>query len=122
VLDPRTFERVKVELGRCDVCGKGKAVYRSREGQANVCEACYARLVRERNRWGGGAVRGSRSGPFFRVSVHSLLWSFALNLQELWLRPKGSVRGKGFSGKRGQIPGEFYHLIAPSAFHHSATF
>ncbi|WP_292407191.1 MULTISPECIES: hypothetical protein [unclassified Methanoculleus] len=32
------FTRTKVELGRCDVCGTGKAVYRSREAQANICE------------------------------------------------------------------------------------
>ena len=38
VLDHRTFERVEVELGRCDVCGAGKAIYRSREAQAKVCE------------------------------------------------------------------------------------
>jgi hypothetical protein len=49
VLDPRTFGRVKIELGRCDVCGTGKAVYRSREAGVNICEACYARLVREGN-------------------------------------------------------------------------
>jgi len=49
VLDPRTFGRVKVEIGRCDVCGAAKAVYRSREAQAKVCEGCYARLVREGN-------------------------------------------------------------------------
>ena len=49
VLDHRTFARVEVELGRCDICGAGKAVYRSREAQAKVCEGCYARLVREWN-------------------------------------------------------------------------
>ncbi len=49
VLDPRSFARVRVELGRCDVCGVAKAVYRSREAQAKVCEGCYARLVREGN-------------------------------------------------------------------------
>jgi hypothetical protein len=49
VLDHRTFSRTKVELGRCDICGTGKAVYRSREVQAKVCEGCYARLVREWN-------------------------------------------------------------------------
>ena len=53
VLDHRTFARVKVELGRCDVCGEKKAVYRSREAQAKVCEGCYARLVREWNRGEG---------------------------------------------------------------------
>jgi hypothetical protein len=52
VLDPGTFARVRVDLGRCDVCGTGKAVYRSREAQAKVCEGCYARLVRE---WNAGA-------------------------------------------------------------------
>jgi len=49
-LDHRTFERVKVELGRCDVCGTGKAIYRSREEQAKVCEGRYARLVQEWNK------------------------------------------------------------------------
>jgi hypothetical protein len=49
VLDPRSFARVRVELGRCDVCGAAKAVYRSREAQAKICEGCYARLVREGN-------------------------------------------------------------------------
>ena len=49
VLDHRPFERVKTELGRCDVCKTGKAVYRSREAQANICDQCYARLVREWN-------------------------------------------------------------------------
>ncbi|KUK99945.1 MAG: Uncharacterized protein XE11_2593, partial [Methanomicrobiales archaeon 53_19] len=49
VLDPRTFARVKVELGRCDICDTGKAVYRSREAQTHICEGCYARLVREGN-------------------------------------------------------------------------
>jgi hypothetical protein len=64
VLDHRMFERVKAELGRCDVCGERKAVCRSREAHAKVCEVrwfaepehehrrvrgCYARLVREWN-------------------------------------------------------------------------
>ena len=49
VLDPRAFERARVDLGRCDVCKEGRAVYRSREAQANLCEVCYSRLVRERN-------------------------------------------------------------------------
>ncbi|WP_261597712.1 hypothetical protein [Methanoculleus formosensis] len=35
------------------VCGTGKAVYRSREAQAKVCEGCYARLVREWNKGEG---------------------------------------------------------------------
>ncbi len=46
LLDHRTFERTKVELGRCDSCDAEKAVYRSRTKQANICEGCYARLVR----------------------------------------------------------------------------
>jgi energy-coupling factor transporter ATP-binding protein EcfA2 len=53
VLDHRTFERVRTEIGRCDVCGAGKAVYRSREAQVGICEGCYARLVREWNRGEG---------------------------------------------------------------------
>ena len=53
ILDHRLFERAGVELGRCDICGTGKAVYRSREARANVCEGCYARLVREWNRGEG---------------------------------------------------------------------
>jgi len=50
VLDRRTFERAMVELGRCDVCGTGKAVYRSREARAMIW---YAKLVREWNRGRG---------------------------------------------------------------------
>ena len=52
VLDHRMFERTKVDLGRCDVCKELKAVYRSREARTNICEGCYARLVRE---WNGRA-------------------------------------------------------------------
>jgi hypothetical protein len=50
VLDHRGFERVKTEMGRCDLCGAAKAVYRSREARTNICEGCYARLVRDWNR------------------------------------------------------------------------
>lgn len=49
VLDPRSFARVRVEIGRCDICGTAKAVYRSSEAQTKVCEGCYSRLVREGN-------------------------------------------------------------------------
>ncbi|WP_292521881.1 hypothetical protein [Methanoculleus sp.] len=49
VLDHRTFARTKVELGRCDLCGEKKAVYRSREAKTKICDQCYARLVREWN-------------------------------------------------------------------------
>jgi len=34
----RTFARVKVEIGRRDVCGEKRAVYRSREAQTGGCE------------------------------------------------------------------------------------
>jgi len=47
------FERTKVELGRCDVCGERKAVYRSQEARTTICEGCYSRLVREWNRGEG---------------------------------------------------------------------
>ncbi len=53
LLDHRTFERASVELGRCTVCDTGKAVYRSREARASICQGCYARLVREWNRGEG---------------------------------------------------------------------
>ncbi|HNQ32652.1 MAG TPA: hypothetical protein PKJ93_02630, partial [Methanoculleus sp.] len=47
VLDLRRFERTKVELGRCTICSRRKAVYRSPE--AKLCEECYTRLAREEN-------------------------------------------------------------------------
>ncbi len=53
LLDHRTFERVRVDLGRCTVCDAGKAVYHSREARASICQGCYARLVREWNREAG---------------------------------------------------------------------
>ncbi len=53
LLDHRTFERARVDLGRCTICDAGKAVYRSREAQASICQGCYARLVREWNRGEG---------------------------------------------------------------------
>lgn len=36
-----------------DICGAKKAIYRSREAQTNICDQCYARLVREWNRGEG---------------------------------------------------------------------
>ncbi len=42
----RTFARVKVEIGRCEVCGEKKAVYQSREAQAGVWEERLARAPR----------------------------------------------------------------------------
>ena len=53
VLDHREFVRVRAEIGRCDICRAGKAVYHSREAQTKLCEGCYARLVREWNRDAG---------------------------------------------------------------------
>ena len=45
VLDPGTFVRVKTEIGRCDICDRGKAVYRSREARAKVCEGWCGRGI-----------------------------------------------------------------------------
>ncbi len=50
LLDHRTFERARVDLGRCTICDTAKAVYHSREARASICQGCYARLVREWNR------------------------------------------------------------------------
>jgi len=55
VLDHRHFRRETVSLGRCGCCGEGTAVYHSGDYLMNICEACYARLVREWNR-GEGVV------------------------------------------------------------------
>ena len=54
VLDPKAFARVQVEIGRCDIRSAAKAAYRSQEAQTNVCEGCYARLVREGRTRGWG--------------------------------------------------------------------
>ncbi len=71
LLDHRTFEKVKVELGRCTICDTGRAAYRSREAQTNICQGCYARLVWEWNQGRGcgdrdrspaGAGGGARDG------------------------------------------------------------
>jgi len=58
VLDHRTFSRMKVELGRCDVCGTGKTVYRSREARANLCEKRCSRGAEFEHRRCEGAMRG----------------------------------------------------------------
>ena len=55
VLDHTTFRRSSVCLGNCAICGKGAAVYQSKEQRTAICEACYARLVREWNRSEGVA-------------------------------------------------------------------
>ncbi|KAF5090241.1 hypothetical protein DSECCO2_19060 [anaerobic digester metagenome] len=49
VHDHRTFSGVPVDLGRCDVCGEKRAIYRSREARTDIFEPCYMRLVREWN-------------------------------------------------------------------------
>lgn len=49
ILDHTSFRRSSVTLGSCAICGKGAAVYQSKEQQTSICEACYARLVREWN-------------------------------------------------------------------------
>ncbi|MDD4127741.1 MAG: hypothetical protein PHV39_08660, partial [Methanomicrobium sp.] len=43
------FEKVSVELGRCGLCDKGKALFRSCDLKLAICEKCYGRLVREEN-------------------------------------------------------------------------
>ncbi|WP_048152676.1 hypothetical protein [Methanolacinia paynteri] len=53
VLDHRDFERVNKELGKCDLCGEGRAVFSSKELQTNICEVCFGRLLREDLREGG---------------------------------------------------------------------
>ncbi len=47
VLDHRDFERVTKELGKCSLCGEGKAVFSSKEMRIGICEGCYGRLLRE---------------------------------------------------------------------------
>jgi len=47
------FERVAVELGRCDLCDEGKAVFRSDGLRLSICERYYRRLVREENERSG---------------------------------------------------------------------
>jgi len=49
VLDHAEFVRVTTDLGRCTGCGKGRAVFRSSDGRALLCERCYARVVRAWN-------------------------------------------------------------------------
>jgi len=53
VLEHTEFTRTKTDLGRCTVCAEGKAVYRSGDGTARLCEACYGRLV-----WGWNEKKG----------------------------------------------------------------
>ncbi|WP_048152476.1 hypothetical protein, partial [Methanolacinia paynteri] len=48
VLDHRDFERTTKELGKCDLCGEGKAAFSSDELKMSICERCFGRLLRER--------------------------------------------------------------------------
>ena len=43
------FERVSVDLGRCGLCGEGKALFRSCDLKLAICEKCYGRVLREGN-------------------------------------------------------------------------
>jgi len=65
-LDHRTFEWLKVELGRCDVCGTGKAVYRSREAQAGVWEKRCSGGAEFEHRQVRGAMGLRHFNPFAR--------------------------------------------------------
>lgn len=47
ILDHRDFERVNVELGKCSLCGNGRAVFSSKGLRMSICEGCYGRLLRE---------------------------------------------------------------------------
>ena len=47
VLDHRDFTRTEKELGKCDLCGKGRAFFSSKELRTNICEGCFGRLLRE---------------------------------------------------------------------------
>ncbi|WP_207231371.1 hypothetical protein [Methanofollis fontis] len=53
VLDHADFSRVSTDLGRCSLCGEGRAAFRSADGLTVLCEGCYARAVRE---WNAGRV------------------------------------------------------------------
>jgi len=48
-MDHTEFSRVTTDLGRCSVCDEGRAVFRSADGRAVLCERCYGRLVQEWN-------------------------------------------------------------------------
>ena len=53
LLDHHEFVRTTVQLGRCGICDQGAAVFRCKEKQVNICEGCYARLIREWNQANG---------------------------------------------------------------------
>ncbi|TAJ43622.1 hypothetical protein [Methanofollis fontis] len=49
VLEHAEFTRVSTDLGRCTLCGEGRAVFVSEDRRTRLCEGCYARLVRAWN-------------------------------------------------------------------------
>ncbi|TAJ44994.1 hypothetical protein [Methanofollis fontis] len=49
VLEHTEFTRVSSDLGRCTLCGEGRAVFVSEDRRTVLCEGCYARLVRTWN-------------------------------------------------------------------------
>lgn len=53
LLNHQDFTRTSVQLGRCGICDEAAAVYRCKEKQVNICEGCYARLMREWNQSNG---------------------------------------------------------------------
>ena len=53
LLDHRDFVRVKIPQNRCDICQEGIAVFRCAEKHVEVCEGCYAKMVREWNEKAG---------------------------------------------------------------------
>ncbi|WP_048148297.1 hypothetical protein [Methanolacinia paynteri] len=57
VLDHRDFERVNKDLGKCDLCGKGKAVFSSKELKMSVCEGCFGRILKEDLRGRGEMIK-----------------------------------------------------------------
>ena len=47
VLDHRDFEITIKDLGKCDLCGGGKAVFSSGELKMSFCERCFGRILRK---------------------------------------------------------------------------
>jgi len=43
LIDVDRLERVSVEIGKCSVCGLGKAVWRDKESGVNLCDRCWER-------------------------------------------------------------------------------
>ncbi len=55
ILSPEEFARTGKDMGACAVCGKGRVAWWSEDGKVGVCEGCYVRLLRDKNR-GEGVV------------------------------------------------------------------